>query len=300
MRRRLTATFIAIIAVIVGGVTYALIAAAGGESTVAEAAAPETPIVVAQATPIPVTDTTGVFTPEQQAAINQMIGDYLATNPGFIRDYLIANPGILEDVVVELDRQRTDQQAQQQAAAIEANHDLIFNSPRQVVLGNPNGDVTLVEFFDYNCPYCKAALGDMTQLVADDPNLRIVLKEFPVLGTGSTEAAQVAAAVAMLAPERYNDFHLLLLGSAAQADGALAIQAAVQVGLNEADIRALMDTPEVSAVIQESYTLADALGLTGTPSYVLGDSVIVGAVGYDALRQMIDSVRACGETTCAG
>jgi protein-disulfide isomerase len=299
MRSRLTAAIIAIIAVAIGGVIYALVADGIGKSPIAEAA-PETPIPVAQATPIPAADTTGVFNEAEQAAINQMIADYLAANADFIRDYLIANPEVLQEVVNELDRRRTDQIAQQQAQAIDDYRELIFDSTRQVVLGNPNGDVTLVEFFDYNCPYCKAALGDMNRLVTDDPNLRIVLKEFPVLGAGSTEAAQVAVAVDMLAPDLYGQFHQLLLGSSAQADGDLAIAAAEEVGLNADDIRALMDTPEVSAVIQESYTLADALGLTGTPSYVLGNSVIVGAVGYDSLRQMIDSVRACGQTTCNG
>lgn len=297
MRARLTATIIAIIAVAIGGVIYAFIADGVGRDQLA-VAAPETPIRTAQA--VPAVDVTGTFTEEEQAAINQMIGDYLAANGDFIRDYLIANPEVLQDVVNELDRRLTAQQATQQREAIADNRDLIFNSPRQVVLGNPDGAITLVEFFDYNCPYCKSAMNDMTQLIAANPDLRIVLKEFPVLGTGSTEAAQVAAAVDMIAPELYGQFHLLLLGSQAQADGNLAIAAAREVGISEDDVRALMNSPEVSAVIQESYALADALGLTGTPSYVLADSVIVGAVGFDTLQRMIDSVRACGATTCDG
>jgi protein-disulfide isomerase len=125
-----------------------------------------------------------------------------------------------------------------------------------------------------------------------------VLKEFPVLGVGSTEAAQVAAAVNIVAPELYDQFHLLLLGSSAQASLDLAISAAIEVGVDEVALRAAMESDEIIATIEETYMLADALALTGTPSYVLGNEVIVGAVGYDALKGMIESVRACGETAC--
>ena len=297
MRSRITATVIAIIAVVVGGVIYTLVADGIGQGDAVDAAA-EGPIIVAQATPIPVPDATATFTEAEQAAINEMIGNYLATNGGFIRDYLLANPEVLQEVVTELERRRIDAETARQAEAIALHRDLIFDSPRQSVIGNPNGDVTLVEFFDYNCTYCKRTLDDLNRLIADDPNLRIVLKEFPVLGAGSTDAAQVAGAVAMLAPERYGEFYQLLLSSPAQATGDLALAAAAEIGLDTTEINAIKGTPEVIAFIEESYMLADALGLTGTPSWVLGDEVIVGAVGYDILREMIDSMRACGETTC--
>jgi len=298
MRHRITAGIIAIVAVIVGGFLYAFIADGTDQSPVAEAEPAATPIVVAQETPAAVVDTTGTFTEAEQAAINQMIGDYIATNPGFIRDYLIGNPEVIQDAVTELERRRIDAEAARQAEQIALHRDLLLYSPRQAVIGNPDGDVTLVEFFDYNCTYCKRALDDMNRLIAEDPNLRIVLKEFPVLGVGSTEAAQVAAAVAMIAPGLYNDFHFLLLGSSAQATLSLAISAAVEAGVDEARLRAAMESDQVTATIEESYMLADALALTGTPSYVLGNEVIVGAVGFDTLKSMIESVRACGETAC--
>ena len=298
MRQRLTAAIIAVIAVTAGGFLYAILADGSGQDPVADAQPAAEPEVVAQATPIPVTDPTGTFTADEQAAINQMIGDYIANNPSFIRDYLMANPEVIREAVTELERRRIDEEAARQAEAIALHRDLLLHSPRQAVIGNPDGDVTLVEFFDYNCSYCKRALDDMVRLVDEDPNLRIVLKEFPVLGVGSTEAAQVATAVILVAPELYNDFHNLLLGSAAQATLDLAISAAVEVGIDEAELRAAMESDEIIATIEESYMLADALALTGTPSYVLGNEVIVGAVGYDVLKGMIESVRTCGETIC--
>ncbi len=297
MRSRIVTIVIAIVAVAGGTLGYTLLADGVGESPTAGAAL-VTPIAVAQADPVPVADETNTFTEAEQAAINQMIGDYIAANGGFVRDYLLANPEVLQEVVTELERQRIDQQAAQQADAIDLHRDLLLASTRQAVIGNPDGDVTLVEFFDYNCSYCKRALDDMNRLIEDDPGLRIVLKEFPVLGVGSTEAAQIASAVVLLAPDRYNEFHQLLLGSAAQATRDLALQAAVEIGLDPALVEETAATAEASAIIEESYMLADALGLTGTPSYVIGDEVIVGAVGYDALRGMIESMRACGATTC--
>jgi protein-disulfide isomerase len=298
MPSRLTTAIIAIVAVAIGGVLYAFLADGIGRSPTAEAEPSAEAVAVAQATPVPATDVTGVFTDAEQGAINRMIGDYLANNGDFIRDYLIANPEVIRDAVTELERRRIDDEAARQADAIALHRDLLLHSPRQAVIGNPNGDVTLVEFFDYNCTYCKRALSDMTRLIDEDPNLRIVLKEFPVLGVGSTEAAQVAAAVNIVAPELYDQFHLLLLGSSAQASLDLAISAAIEVGVDEVALRAAMESDEIIATIEETYMLADALALTGTPSYVLGNEVIVGAVGYDALKGMIESVRACGETAC--
>lgn len=296
MRARLIGGVIAVVAVVAGGLIWLVINGIG-DGPVADAAS-DAPLTLAQATPIPAVDTTGVFTEAEQAAINRMIGDYIANNAGFVREYLLQNPEILQEVVTELERRRIDQEATRQAEAIDLQRELIFESPRQAVLGNPDGDVTLVEFFDYNCTYCKRALNDMNALIAQDPNLRVVLKEFPVLGVGSTEAAQIAAAVALLAPDRYGEFHNLLLGSAAQATKDLALAAAAEIGLDVAEVETLSETPEAMAFIEESYMLADALGLTGTPSYILGDEVIVGAVGFEALTAMIASIRECGETTC--
>ncbi|WP_424632119.1 DsbA family protein [Bradyrhizobium sp. SYSU BS000235] len=216
-----------------------------------------------------------------------------------IKEYLLANPEILEDVSAELTKRQTAAEAEKHRAAVAKNADTIFNSPRGVVLGNKNGDVNFVEFFDYNCGYCKKAMSDMLDLMKADPKLRVTLKEFPVLGPGSVEAAQVAVAVRMQDPtgKKYLDFHQKLLGGRGQADKARALAVAKEVGVDMAKLEKDMVSPEVAATLNESFKLAEAMGLNGTPSYVIGKDVVVGAVGLDGLTKKISEAR-CGKETC--
>src|SRR5262245_46357893 len=136
-----------------------------------------------------------------------------------IRNYLIAHPEIIRDAITELQRREDAAAAEQQTKAIAENKQVLFDSTREIVFGNPKGDVTLVEFFDYNCTYCRRAQADMKQLIANDKNLRIVMKEFPVLGDGSLEAAQVGIAVHLIAPDKYAEFHDAMLGERGQVNG---------------------------------------------------------------------------------
>jgi protein-disulfide isomerase len=176
---------------------------------------------------------------------------------------------------------------------IKDNNATIFNSTHQVVLGNPQGNVTMVEFFDYNCAFCKRALPDMMSLLKADPNLKFVLKEFPVLGPGSVEAAHVAIAARMQDPtgNKYIEFHQKLLGGRGEADKAHALAVAKEVGFDMARLEKDMDSDEVKQTIDEDMKLADALGVNGTPSYVVGDEVVVGAVGIDELKAKIQAER---------
>jgi len=215
-----------------------------------------------------------------------------------IRDHLIANPEIVRDAIDELQRKEQEAEAAAQVATISADKDRLFTSSRQVVLGNPQGDVTLVEFFDYNCGYCKRAHADMKRLIEEDKNLRFVLKEFPVLGDGSVEAAHVGAAVNLIAPDRYFAFHDALIAERGQVNGARALAVAGDLGLDVAKLRETMTTDEVKNTITEVYDLANKLSLTGTPSYVTPREVVVGAVGYDALKASIEEVRACATAGC--
>jgi len=217
-----------------------------------------------------------------------------------IKEYLLQNPEVVRDAMIELQRRQQEAEAKERADAVKTNRALIFDSPRGVVIGNPRGDVTIVEFFDYNCGYCKRALSDMDALLKADSKLKFVMKEFPVLGPGSLEAAKVAVAVRMQDKNgsKYPEFHRRLLGARGEANRERAMAAAKDAGLNLAQIENDLKSDEIEATLLESMALADALGISGTPSYVIGDQVVPGAVGADALRQQIEAVRKCGTVSC--
>ncbi len=216
-----------------------------------------------------------------------------------VREYLIAHPEVLQEAMAELEKRQTAAEAEKHKDAVKQHAQALFSSPRQVVLGNPQGNVTFVEFFDYNCGYCKRAMDDMMALLKADPNLKVVLKEFPVLGPGSVEAAQVAVAVHMQdkSGKKYLEFHQKLLGGRGQADRARALAVAKEIGLNMAQLEKDIAGPEVKATLQENFKVAEALGLNGTPSYVIGDKVIIGAVGLPSLQEGVNTAR-CGKPSC--
>jgi protein-disulfide isomerase len=216
-----------------------------------------------------------------------------------IRDYLIAHPEVLQEAMAELDKRQAATQAEKQKAAVRTHAELLFNAPNQVTLGNPKGNVTFVEFFDYNCGYCKRAMEDMLALMKSDRNLKVVLKEFPVLGPPSLEAARVGVAVQLQDPsgKKYLEFHQKLLGSRGRADEARALAVAKEIGMDIDRIRKDMKGPEVQKVLQQDFKLAESLGLNGTPSYVIGDEVVIGAVGLAGLQEKINTAR-CGKPTC--
>jgi len=223
--------------------------------------------------------------------------DFSATQRGeiekIIKDYLIKHPEVLQEAMAELEKKQALAETEKARSAIKNHSEAIFNSPRQVVLGNPQGDVTFVEFFDYNCGYCKRALNDMVELMGKDPKLKVVLKEFPVLGPNSVEAAQVAVAVRMQdkTGKKYFEFHQKLLSGRGQVDKAKALATAKEIGLDMARIEKDLKSDEIAKTLEESMKLAEALGLNGTPSYVIGNDVVIGAVGLAALSQKIQAAR---------
>jgi protein-disulfide isomerase len=228
------------------------------------------------------------FAPDQRGEIEKIV-----------REYLLSHPEVLQDAMAELEKRQTAEDAEKHLAAIKDNATAIFSSPRQVNLGNLQGDVTMVEFFDYNCAFCKRAMSDMLDLLKTDAKLRVVLKEFPVLGEGSVQAAQVAVAVRMQdkAGKKYLDFHTKLLGGRGPADKARALAVAKEVGFDMTRLDKDLQSDEVKQTLEENLKLAEGLGLNGTPSYVFPAEVVVGAVGLPALKGKINSAR-CGKETC--
>lgn len=210
-----------------------------------------------------------------------------------IKDYLLTHPEVMQDVMAELEKRQQAAETEKHRTAIVENKASLFSSPHQVVLGNPQGSVTMVEFFDYNCGYCKRAMSDMLDLIKSDGNLKFVLKEFPVLGEGSVEAARVAVAARMQdsTGKKYIEFHQKLLGGRGGADKTRALAVAKEVGFDMPRLERDMGSDEVKKTIDENMKLAEALGVNGTPSYVVGQEVVVGAVGLDALREKISAER---------
>ncbi|MCS6758745.1 MAG: DsbA family protein [Candidatus Devosia euplotis] len=217
-------------------------------------------------------------------------------NP-LIESFLMGDPKILQRMSVALDSTLRAEEREQSAAAIASMQESIFNDPAQVVVGNPDGDVTLVEFFDYNCGYCRAALPNMAKLLAEDPNLRVILKEFPILSNESIDAARVAVLVGDSDVD-YWTFHEALFTSRGKVDKQVALTAAADLGLNPVTLELDMSTPAVSSIIQTSYEIAKDLNITGTPTYIIGNEVIPGAIGIDELRSRIANMRGCGQAQC--
>lgn len=215
-----------------------------------------------------------------------------------VREYLLENPEIMYDVQQALEEKQQEKQRVAHQAVIKDAKSEIFNSAYDGVVGNPNGKVTIVEFYDYNCGYCKRAQQDMLALTAADPELRFVLKEFPILGADSQKAHVVSMAFRALAPEKYGEFHNQLLGGKGRADEAAAIKVATALGVDEAKLREEMKNPAIMEAFANTYDLANKLSISGTPSYVVGNEVVFGALGKDALSEKINEAKACLDAGC--
>jgi protein-disulfide isomerase len=217
----------------------------------------------------------------------------------FIRDYLVNNPEVLREAIQALDTHDKAVVAAERQKTIESESGPLFSSRYQATIGNPKGSATLVEFFDYNCHFCKGALPDIARLVKNDPNLKLVLKDFPVLGPGSVEAAKVAIAARNQLPgDEFWAFHSKLLATRGPVGKAEALAVAKELGLDMDKLAKDMESPEIKTGLDETMQLADALQINGTPTFVVGQDVVVGAVGYDQLKNKIDSVHKCGRVSC--
>jgi protein-disulfide isomerase len=216
-----------------------------------------------------------------------------------VHQYLLDHPEVLFEVQQALQDKQQKIMAAKVSTAIKDNKKEIFSDPRDLVLGNPKGDVTVVEFFDYNCTYCKHAIKDMSALIKSDPNVRFVLKDFPILGQDSVEAHKVAMAFRAIAPEKYGQFHMALLGGQAHADGKVALKVAESFGVTKQQIDKEMAAGAGQKSVKEAYQLANDLGIQGTPAYVIGNELIPGAAGLDTLTEKVANMRSCGKADCS-
>ncbi len=209
-----------------------------------------------------------------------------------IEDYILDNPEVILRAVRRLEeRERAQQDADRRAAIVE-HREALYGDASSHVAGNPRGDVTIVEFFDYRCPYCRRSLEAVRTILDEDANVRIVFKEFPVLGPDSLVASRAAIGVQQQDPEKYFAFHSALMGARGVLDKDAVLQIAAEVGLDPERLGAAMDTAEIAAVIERNYALAGALGVNGTPTFIVGDVVVPGALDIDSFRALIAEIRA--------
>ncbi|MCA0871414.1 DsbA family protein [Seohaeicola saemankumensis] len=199
------------------------------------------------------------------------------------------NPGIVMEAVALLEAQKATAQDAARVTALETERDRIERDPNAPVLGNPEGDVTVVEFFDYNCPYCRRAMDEVKGLLAADQNVRLVYREWPILGDGSVFAAK--AALAAREQGKYEEFHWALMGMQGRAEESSVMRIAEMVGLDTDKLRRDMKAPEVAEHIETSMQLSQALGFNGTPSFVIGDQLVPGLVEKRQLAEIVDAER---------
>lgn len=220
------------------------------------------------------------------AAAQEMSEDQIKS---LVLETIRENPDIVMEALQILERQQQEAQAAAAQDFLAEQRDLLQNDPNAPVLGNPDGDVTIVAFFDYNCPYCHRAKVELDALLAADPEVRLVMREWPVLGEGSQIAAR--AALASRVQGEYPKFHDALMAMDGRAELQSVLRVAASAGLDVDQLQRDMDQPEVAQHLQISSGLAQSLGFSGTPSFVIGDTLAPGAINRDQMASLIAAAR---------
>ncbi len=221
----------------------------------------------------------GGFAAEQVEGIEQIV-----------RDYLLANPEVLIQSLNDFQKRQKVAEKQQQKQSVRASLAALTQDPDSPVMGNPDGDVTIVEFFDYKCPYCKRVAGPLKDVIAADGNIRLVMKEFPILGPQSIKAARAALAVAKQG--KYEEFHWALMTRPGDMSDPHIRKVARGVGVDVDRMMADMESPDILAMIARNQELAQTLRITGTPAFVIGDTLVPGALDRKTLEHLVTQARA--------
>ena len=253
----------------------------------APATQPSAPIKLAQAATTPASAApaaTSSFSAAQRAEIE-----------GMIKNYLLSHPEVMVEVSKELEKRQASMQAENNKKLIVERKASIFRAPTDFVYGNPKGEITVVEFFDYNCGWCKKAVDEMTKLVKADPQVRVVFKELPIFGENSTLAAK--AAMASVRQGKYWDYHVALMKEK-QVTKDNVYKIAEKVGINVERLKADMADPALDAALKETAAIAQELGIEGTPGFIVDDKVNVGFVPAEGLKVLVSEVRKAGCQVC--
>ncbi|MCB2107430.1 MAG: DsbA family protein [Rhodobacteraceae bacterium] len=206
-----------------------------------------------------------------------------------VREYLLVNPDVLTEMVDALQAKQEAEQAAAQKAVLAERHGELFEPAEETIIGNPKGDVTVVEFFDYNCGYCKSMFPSVMSLLNEDGNIRLVLKELPILGPSSETASK--AALASRKQGKYSEFHQALLGHRGGLNDDAIFTVAASVGLNVPQLRADMKDKAIEEVIDRNRALARELQVTGTPAVLVGETFFPGAISKERLQAAVEDAR---------
>lgn len=206
-----------------------------------------------------------------------------------VREYLVENPDVIVEVLQILQTRQQAAAQQQQQASARVDVSAIVDEDRDPILGNPNGSVTMVEFFDYHCPFCKRLSPVIAKLIETDDDLRVVLKEFPVFGDDSVFAAR--ASLASMKQDLYHEYHQAMLKNRGRLTERTVMKLAKKVGLDVDQLKEDMESPEINATIQANYRLAQQMGIRGTPTFIIGDEIIPGAIDINTMRRLIQAKR---------
>lgn len=208
-----------------------------------------------------------------------------------VREYLLKNPEVIVEAINELQRRDKMAAAAHQRAAMAEMATELTSSPSDPVLGNTQGDVTMVEFFDYRCGYCKKVFDDVQTLLKEDGHVRLVLKEFPILGEDSVNASRAAMAVWLHQPKKYKAFHTAMMHNKGALGKDKVLELAKASGVDVDALGGQMNDPEIDKTFAATRNQAEALDVTGTPGFVVGDTVVPGAIDLDAMKQLISAAR---------
>lgn len=206
-----------------------------------------------------------------------------------VRDYLRAHPEVIQEAMTELRRRQEEVRLAELRKLIEAHNDSLRNDSDSVIAGNPDGDVTVVEFFDYNCGYCKRSHPVVRKMLQNDDSIRLVYKEFPILGPVSLTASR--AAIASRAQGKYLIFHNALMELRASLTEERLMQIAAEVGLDLDQLKEDMQAPEVDKIIRRNHQLAQTLQINGTPTFVIGDNMAPGFLEMGQFQSLVDEAR---------
>lgn len=208
---------------------------------------------------------------------------------GIIHDYLLKNPDVLIEAIRSAEDKLNREADAKAVTALDDRHNEIFDDPTTPIGGNPQGDVTIVEFFDYRCPYCKQVLPSLQALLKEDHQLRFVYKEMPVLGPASVVAAH--AALAAQQQGKYEEFHVAMMATKGQITEETVYKVAGSVGLDVARLKQDMAAPAIEHALKANLALAEALNIRGTPGFIIGKHIVPGALDLEALKSMIADAR---------